>query len=91
MALSPRRYQTEYDAEAGSWGVLDTKNAKWVGHAGTETGARIMCRKRNLEAKVVRSWAKSEGFAISNCGPIPDSVKEFYDWAEQGQTMIPMD
>lgn len=43
------RYSYDYDYERGSWGVWDREERRFAGHAGTQTGVRVMTRRMNQE------------------------------------------
>jgi hypothetical protein len=46
-----KQYSYDYDSDKGSWGVWDRFSRKFVGHAGSETGVRVMARRMNQEGK----------------------------------------
>jgi hypothetical protein len=41
------RYAIDYDHTFGGWGVVEAKTGLFVGHTGTQAGARVMCRNLN--------------------------------------------
>src|SRR6478752_2281834 len=46
-----KRYIYDYDDVRGFWGTWDCEEERFVGHTGTENGARLQARRMNQEGR----------------------------------------